>query len=70
MSICLKALKASAFNARKKFQFIILVVRAAIRIKRLRFTPEPLSIGVARVDPYRIKILRKVSLPIPFVLFF
>ncbi|XP_034237588.1 phosphorylase b kinase gamma catalytic chain, skeletal muscle/heart isoform isoform X2 [Thrips palmi] len=54
------ALKASAFNARKKFQFVILVVRAAIRIKRLRFTPEPLSIGVARVDPYRIKILRKV----------
>ncbi|KAJ1524415.1 hypothetical protein ONE63_010914 [Megalurothrips usitatus] len=54
------AMKASAFNARKKFQFAILVVRAAIRIKRLRFTPEPLSIGVARVDPYRIKILRKV----------
>ncbi|KAK3908675.1 Phosphorylase b kinase gamma catalytic chain, skeletal muscle/heart isoform [Frankliniella fusca] len=54
------AMKASAFNAKKKFQFAILVVRAAIRIKRLRFTPEPLSVGVARVDPYRIKILRKV----------
>ncbi|KAE8746938.1 hypothetical protein FOCC_FOCC006358 [Frankliniella occidentalis] len=54
------ALKACAFNARKKFQFAILVVRATIRIKRLRFTPEPLSVGVARVDPYRIKILRKV----------
>lgn len=38
-----------------------MVVRAAIRIKRLRFTPEPLSVGVARVDPYRIKILRKVN---------
>uniref|UniRef100_A0A2P2IDH6 phosphorylase kinase n=1 Tax=Hirondellea gigas TaxID=1518452 RepID=A0A2P2IDH6_9CRUS len=48
------------FNARKKFQFTILVVRAMVRIQRLRFTPEPLSLATARVDPYRLKALRKV----------
>lgn len=32
-----------------------------VRIQRLRFIPEPLSIDVAREDPYRIKLLRKVS---------
>ncbi|XP_063989589.1 phosphorylase b kinase gamma catalytic chain, skeletal muscle/heart isoform isoform X2 [Diachasmimorpha longicaudata] len=53
-------LKAKSFNARKKFQLAILTVRAVIRIKRLHTTPEPLSTLVAREDPYRIKILRKV----------
>lgn len=37
-----------------------MVVKAMIRIKRLRFIPEPLSIDVAKCDPYRIKNLRKV----------
>ena len=36
-----------------------MVVRAVVRIKRLRNTPEPLSVEVARFDPYRIKTLRK-----------
>ncbi|KAK7871745.1 hypothetical protein R5R35_014017 [Gryllus longicercus] len=53
-------MKGRAFDARRMFQFGILCVRAAVRIRRLRFTPEPLSIGVAKIDPYRIKILRKV----------
>ncbi|KAJ9592530.1 hypothetical protein L9F63_015803, partial [Diploptera punctata] len=53
-------MKSRTFNARKMFQYAILCVRAMVRIKRLRFTPEPLSIEVARIDPYRIKILRKV----------
>ncbi|XP_015121165.1 phosphorylase b kinase gamma catalytic chain, skeletal muscle/heart isoform isoform X2 [Diachasma alloeum] len=53
-------LKAKSFNARKKFQLAILTVRAVIRIKRLHTTPEPLSTLVAREDPYRIKVLRKV----------
>jgi hypothetical protein len=43
------------------FQYAILCVRAMVRIRRLRYTPEPLSMDVARVDPYRIKVLRKVS---------
>ncbi|XP_071547467.1 phosphorylase b kinase gamma catalytic chain, skeletal muscle/heart isoform isoform X3 [Panulirus ornatus] len=48
------------FNAKKMFQFGVLCVRAVIRIQRLRFTPEPVSLAVTRVDPYRIKALRKV----------
>lgn len=49
-----------AFNARKTFQFGILCVRALVRIRRLRYTPEPLSLNIARTNPYRIKTLRKV----------
>ncbi|XP_037918669.1 phosphorylase b kinase gamma catalytic chain, skeletal muscle/heart isoform isoform X2 [Hermetia illucens] len=52
--------KQSRFNARKKFQFAILVVRAMIRIKRLRYTAEPLRVDEAIRDPYRVKVLRKV----------
>ncbi|KAL5275428.1 PHKG1 family protein [Megaselia abdita] len=52
--------KQSRFNARKKFQFAILCVRAVIRIKRLRYTAEPLRVEEAIQDPYRVKVLRKV----------
>lgn len=52
--------RQSQFNARKKFQFAILTVRAMIRIQRLRYTPEPLDIEEALRDPYRVKVLRKV----------
>ncbi|KAH8396047.1 hypothetical protein KR222_002288 [Zaprionus bogoriensis] len=48
------------FNARKKFQFAILVIRAVIRIRRLRYTAEPLHVEEAIRDPYRVKVLRKV----------
>lgn len=53
--------RQSQFNARKKFQFAILCVRAMIRIQRLRYTPEPLDFEEAMRDPYRIKVLRKVK---------
>ncbi|KAF8795325.1 Phosphorylase b kinase gamma catalytic chain like protein [Argiope bruennichi] len=52
--------KGRVFNARKTFQFGILCVRAMIRLKRLKYTPEPLSIDIAKMDPYRLKTLRKV----------
>ncbi|XP_044260336.1 phosphorylase b kinase gamma catalytic chain, skeletal muscle/heart isoform isoform X2 [Tribolium madens] len=48
------------FQARQKFQWAILVVRAVIRLQRLKFTPEPLSLNTARTDPYRVKLLRKI----------
>ncbi|XP_037512495.1 phosphorylase b kinase gamma catalytic chain, liver/testis isoform isoform X2 [Rhipicephalus sanguineus] len=54
------AMQKRAFNARKTFQFGILCVRALVRIRRLRYTPEPLSLNIARTNPYRIKTLRKV----------
>nr|CAD7570959.1 unnamed protein product [Timema californicum] len=52
-------IKGRTFNARKTFQFAILCVRAMVRIRRLHFTPDTLSISVAQVDPYRVKVLRK-----------
>ena len=42
------------------FRFGILCVRSMVRIRRLKFTPEPLSIYVARQGPYRMKAVRKV----------
>lgn len=51
--------RTGPFNARKTFQLGLLVVRALVRIRRLRNTPEPLSVETARFDPYRIKTLRK-----------
>ncbi|CAG9835591.1 unnamed protein product [Diabrotica balteata] len=53
-------LEQTKFNAKRKFQSVVLLVRSMIRIQRLRFTPEPLSLDVARSDPYRLKILRKI----------
>uniref|UniRef100_A0AAR5Q7E5 phosphorylase kinase n=1 Tax=Dendroctonus ponderosae TaxID=77166 RepID=A0AAR5Q7E5_DENPD len=58
-SLNIVKLQASHFDARRKFKLAIMFVRAMIRIQRLRFTPEPLSLEAARGDPYRIKILRK-----------
>lgn len=52
--------RQSQFNARKKFQYAILCVRAMVRIKRLRYTLEPLRMEESLKDPYRVKILRKV----------
>uniref|UniRef100_A0A8D9EG06 phosphorylase kinase n=1 Tax=Cacopsylla melanoneura TaxID=428564 RepID=A0A8D9EG06_9HEMI len=54
-------LKKNPFCARKKFQFVIIVVRFVVRISRLKFAHAPaLSIMQGRDDPYRVKILRQV----------
>lgn len=37
------------------------MIRAVIRIRRLRYTAEPLHVEEAIRDPYRVKVLRKVS---------
>lgn len=55
--------RQSQFNARKKFQYAILCVRAMVRIKRLRYTLEPLRMEDSLRDPYRVKVLRKVMSP-------
>lgn len=54
--------KQSQFNARKKFQYAMLCVRAMVRIKRLKYTAEPLNAEDAMRDPYRVKVLRKVNI--------
>lgn len=53
--------RQSQFNARKKFQYAILCVRAMVRIQRLRYTIEPLRMEDSLKDPYRVKVLRKVN---------
>lgn len=53
-------LQEDDFNPRRRFQRVILAVRCAVRLSRLRYTPETLSLDVARTDPYRMKALRKL----------
>lgn len=48
------------YKGKRMFQFAVFCVRCLIRIKRLRDTPEPLSVERARIDPYKIRALRKV----------
>lgn len=60
--LCLKQYQGRVFNARRMFRFGILCVQSMVRIRRLKFTPEPLSILVARRDPYRMKAVRKVEI--------
>ncbi|XP_037091957.1 phosphorylase b kinase gamma catalytic chain, skeletal muscle/heart isoform-like isoform X3 [Pollicipes pollicipes] len=48
------------FSGRRTFRLAINCVRAAVRIQRLKFTPEALSVSVAVLDPYRLKSLRKI----------
>lgn len=48
------------FDPKKKFLWAILVIRSMVRIQRLKYTPEPLNVDTARIDPYRIRLLRKV----------
>jgi len=48
------------FNARRAFRTCITCVRFLVRFRRLRFTPEPLSMGASRVNPYSMRPFRKV----------
>lgn len=54
------ALRIRPFNARKKFKYAILCVRAVIRLSRLRYGPETITVELSKTDPYRHKALRQV----------
>lgn len=57
-----KQIKVRPFNARKKFLYAILVVRVVVRLLRLLpCSTGKISVNLAKQDPYRHKILRKVS---------
>lgn len=57
-----KQIKVRPFNARKKFLYAMLVVRVMIRLLRLLpCSTGKISVRFAKQDPYRHKILRKVS---------
>ncbi|KAK9510706.1 hypothetical protein O3M35_005441 [Rhynocoris fuscipes] len=49
----------TCFDARKKFRYGILCVKAVVRLNRLAYIPKPISVASSKEDPYRIKILRK-----------
>ncbi|XP_027197350.1 phosphorylase kinase gamma [Dermatophagoides pteronyssinus] len=52
--------QTAKFNARKTFKLAIVCVRVLIRIKRLKYTAEVISMETIRTAPYNIKILRKM----------
>jgi len=52
--------ESKPFNAKAKLAGMLLVVRCVVRLRRLRFIPKPLSLATARVDPYRIRVVRKI----------
>jgi len=57
-----KQIKVRPFNARKKFMYAILVVRVMVRLLRLLpLSTSKISVNLVKQDPYRHKILRKVS---------
>lgn len=62
ISLLAKQIKIRPFNARKKFLYAILVVRVIIRIIHLLpCSTGKISVTLAKQDPYRHKVLRKVS---------
>jgi len=47
------------FDARKCFKLTIIRVRFLVRLKRLKTTPEPLSLERASVNPYSMRMFRR-----------
>ncbi|XP_022186360.1 phosphorylase b kinase gamma catalytic chain, skeletal muscle/heart isoform isoform X2 [Nilaparvata lugens] len=61
--IVLEIKSSSTFDAKKKFKFAIMCVLAVVRLNRIHLTPlthQPLVISRGKIDPYRIRTLRKV----------
>lgn len=57
-----KQIKVRPFNARKKFLYAILVVRVMIRLLGLLpCSTGKISVNLVKQDPYRHKVMRKVS---------
>lgn len=48
------------FNARRALRIGMLCVQFLVRFRRLRFTPEPLSLSASRINPYGMRAFRKV----------
>lgn len=46
-------------DARRRFKMLAIVVRASIRVRKLRFTPESWHLDHIKNNPYRIKQLRR-----------
>lgn len=46
-------------DGKKRFKMLCIVVRATIRVRKLRFTPESIHLELMRSNPYVVKTLRK-----------
>ena len=46
--------------AQCSFYFNACIFRFCIRLRRLKLTPQPLSLRTAHIDPYRLRVLRKL----------
>ncbi|KAK7595503.1 hypothetical protein V9T40_013328 [Parthenolecanium corni] len=55
-----QALRVRPFDAKKKFKFAIMCIRAVVRLGRLKFGPETITVELSKSDPYRHKALRTV----------
>lgn len=51
--------RSLTYTAKRRFKMLVTVVRASIRVRKLRFTPESLHLDSIRNNPYLIKSLRK-----------
>eukprot|EP00090_Calanus_glacialis_P005083 TRINITY_DN13907_c0_g1_i1.p1 TRINITY_DN13907_c0_g1~~TRINITY_DN13907_c0_g1_i1.p1 ORF type:complete len:424 (+),score=134.92 TRINITY_DN13907_c0_g1_i1:165-1436(+) len=49
-----------SFNPRKVWRLLLTTVQFVVRIRRLKATPEPLSLKTASVSPYKMRMFRKV----------
>jgi len=52
--------ETAKFDPRKTFRLTILRVRFLVRLRRLKATPEPLSLRTASSSPYSMRMFRKV----------
>jgi len=57
---CCSESEKPQFNARKCFKLTIIRVRFLVRLQRIKLTPEPLSLHRASVNPYSMRMFRKV----------
>lgn len=54
------ATPSKTFKPRKVWRLVITAVKFIVRIRRLKATPEPLSLKTASVSPYKMRMFRKV----------
>jgi len=51
---------AKVFNSSRAWRLVLTTVQFVVRIRRLKATPEPLSLKTASTSPYKMRMFRKV----------
>jgi phosphorylase kinase gamma subunit len=60
LQVLIDDIPKATFNARRCFKLTIIRVRFLVRLKNLKLTPEPLSLHQAAVNPYSMRMFRRV----------